>query len=169
MSIESANRWFETDPDAPLDPSIRHGAAVVVVDALGRVLLQQRDDLTPPEGFGRWAIPGGGVEAGESARQAAIREIAEETAIPLDLVDYFGSIVVERHDENPISKSLTIHLFWARSDHPESEIVVGEGIAFRFWTPTEVRALPMNPNGRHWLWRFLKSDAYARLSGGDAR
>jgi 8-oxo-dGTP diphosphatase len=163
VSIEAANRWFETDPDVPLDLSDRHGAAVVVIDALGRVLLQQRDDMTPPEGFGRWAIPGGGAEPGESARMAAIREIAEETAIQLDSVTYFGSIHVAPHDESRASGALVIHLFWSRSDHPEADIVVGEGIAFRFWTPAEVRTLPMNPNGRHWLARFLSSEVFATL------
>ena len=163
MSIEAGNRWFETDPDVPLDLSDRHGAAVVVIDASGRVLLQQRDDMTPPEGFGRWAIPGGGVEPGESARMAAIREIAEETAIHLEAASYFGSVHVANHDESRASGALIIHLFWARSDHAEADIVVGEGIAFRFWSPAEVPSLPMNPNGRHWLARFLSSDVFARL------
>lgn len=163
MSIGSANRWYEIDPDAPLERSGPHGSAVVVVDAAGRVLLQQRDDMTPPQGFGRWAIPGGGVEPGESARKAAIREIAEETAIELDAVAYFGSIHVARHDENPSAQGLNVHLFWARSDYTENDIVVGEGIAFRFWTPAEVQSLPMNPNGRHWLERFLSSEQFATL------
>lgn len=167
MSIETNNRWFEDDPDRVLGQDRRHGAAVVVIDTAGRVLLQQRDDLTPPEGYGRWAIPGGGVEFGETARQAAIREIAEETALILDAVTYFSSIEVEHHDENPNSPSLVIHLFFARSDTPESMIVVGEGIAFRYFAPPDVPALPMNPNGRHWLARFLASDAFALAAGQD--
>lgn len=165
MSIEANNRWFEDDPDRVLGRERRHGAAVVVIDPAGRVLLQQRDDMTPPEGYGRWAIPGGGVEPGETARQAAIREIAEETAIILDAVTYYSSIEVERHDENPESPSLVIHLFFARSDAPESAIVVGEGIAFRYWATADVPSLPMNPNGRHWLARFLASDAFATATG----
>ena len=120
--------------------------------------------MTPPEGYGRWAIPGGGAEPGETARITAIREIAEETAIALNDVTYFGSVEVARRAENPDLGPLIIHMFWARSDQPEAKIVVGEGIAFRFWTPDEVQTLPMNPNGRHWLQRFLASDAFAILA-----
>lgn len=160
--IEDNNRWLSADPDqAPA--SGRHGAAVVVVDALGRVLLQQRDDDVPPAGYGRWAIPGGGVEDQEAPRSAAYREILEETAIVLDDVEYFRSVLVSRHDENSNAGELTIHLFLARSDVKESAIVVGEGLAFRYWHPSEVPSLPFNPNGRHWLDVVIASDAFRRL------
>lgn len=159
--VEDRNRWLIADPDeAPA--SGRHGAAVVVVDALGRVLLQQRDDHTPPAGYGRWAIPGGGVEEAETPRSAAYREILEETAIVLDDVEYFGSVLVAHHDENVNSGELTIHLFIARSDVEESAIVVGEGLAFRYWHPSEVEALPFNPNGRHWLDVVIRSESFRR-------
>lgn len=159
--IERANRWFIADPDIVLDLTTgRHGAAVVVIDPAGRVLLQQRDDDTPPEGYGRWAIPGGGSEAGETPRQTALREIEEETAIRLLTVTYFGSVQVQRHNERPDSPDLTIHMFFAREDWPESVIVVGEGLAFCYWSAEESRTLPMNPNGRHWLEHLLASDAF---------
>ncbi len=157
--VHERNHWFTCDPDVPPGEG-RHGAAVIVVDAARRVLLQQRDDHTPPMGYGRWAIPGGGIETGESPRDAAIREVLEETAIALDSVDYFASVLVDRHDENDTSASLTIHLFSARSDVPESEIVVGEGLDFRYHELDAIPALPFNPNGRHWLKRFLASEHF---------
>jgi len=49
--------------------------ATVVALARGRVLL-----VTQPRG-GVLALPGGGVQGGESAREAAARELAEETGI----------------------------------------------------------------------------------------
>jgi 8-oxo-dGTP diphosphatase len=36
-------------------------------------------------GRGFWSLPGGSVEAGETAREAALRELQEETAIVADL------------------------------------------------------------------------------------
>lgn len=54
----------------------RQAARVLVLDPDGAVLLFRYDD----EEIGRhWATPGGGVETGESAVDAARRELVEET------------------------------------------------------------------------------------------
>src|SRR5271155_3174876 len=55
----------------------RRAARVVLLDPGNRVLLMRYDE-GPPEGT-HWATPGGGLEPGESHRQAALRELAEET------------------------------------------------------------------------------------------
>lgn len=51
------------------------GAVVVVDDA---VLLVRRAN---PPGRGRWSLPGGRVESGETLREAVVREVAEETGL----------------------------------------------------------------------------------------
>lgn len=55
-------------------------AGVAVVDD-GSVLLVKR--AIPPD-EGRWALPGGHLEADEHPRTAAVRELAEETGVRVD-------------------------------------------------------------------------------------
>lgn len=43
------------------------------------------------EGKLSWAFPGGGIEAGETAEQAAVRETAEETALEVKAVKVIGA------------------------------------------------------------------------------
>ncbi|WP_338422164.1 NUDIX domain-containing protein [Novosphingobium decolorationis] len=56
--------------------------AVALVDAQGQVLMQQRPEGTMHAGL--WEFPGGKVDPGESAEEAAVREMHEELAVRLD-------------------------------------------------------------------------------------
>ncbi|MFC6015200.1 NUDIX hydrolase [Plantactinospora solaniradicis] len=56
---------------------------VVVLDALSHVLLFHTKDPTYPELGTWWELPGGGIEPGETYREAAVRELAEETGIAI--------------------------------------------------------------------------------------
>ena len=65
----------------PLRPALAVGA-VVFKD--NKVLLVKRGD---PPSKGVWAIPGGSVELGETLKEAAEREILEETGIVIKAGD----------------------------------------------------------------------------------
>lgn len=56
-------------------PLFSVGAAVVALDEQGRVLLHRRADT------GRWGLPGGSSELGETFAQTARRELREETGV----------------------------------------------------------------------------------------
>lgn len=58
----------------------------VVFDANGRLLLVQRGR---PPAVGRWTVPGGHVEAGETDEAAVVREVREETGLTVR-VDRLG-------------------------------------------------------------------------------
>ncbi len=61
------------------------GARTAVFDAEGRVLLIKMSYVKG------WQLPGGGVDAGETLRQAAIRELREEAEIePLEPLTLHG-------------------------------------------------------------------------------
>ena len=67
------------------------GVGGFVFDEAGSLLMVRR----PKEpARGRWSIPGGAVEVGETLRQAVVREVLEETGI---VVEALGQVeVVER-------------------------------------------------------------------------
>lgn len=67
----------------PHRPLIMCSAGVVIIDKLGRVLLQKRTDNK------KWGLPGGSLELGESFQEAAIREAYEEVGLRVKSLKLF--------------------------------------------------------------------------------
>lgn len=65
------------------DLPYRQGVGVMLVNAEGKVFVGQRLDST----LEAWQMPQGGVDEGEDVREAALRELEEETGIRGDLVE----------------------------------------------------------------------------------
>lgn len=72
-------------------PEKRRDAARVIVRANGKVLLMQDTDPGVP-GSRWWVTPGGGIDAGETPRQAAVRELREETGLVIDESELAGPV-----------------------------------------------------------------------------
>ena len=81
-------------PDAEGVPH-REAARVVLFDPSGRVLLAIGHDHHEP-GRHWWFTIGGGLEPGESPREAAVREVREETGIRLDPGALEGPVMYRR-------------------------------------------------------------------------
>lgn len=59
---------------------------VVMIDARGMVFAGQRIDSPSPA----WQMPQGGIDEGEKPREAAYRELREETGVTRELVEFVG-------------------------------------------------------------------------------
>ena len=59
-------------------PFIQTGAAIIIRNELGQILLQERTDRN------KWGLPGGCQDLGEDLRMTAVREAFEETGIRLN-------------------------------------------------------------------------------------
>ena len=59
---------------------------VVLIDARGMVFAGQRIDSPSPA----WQMPQGGIDEGEKPREAAYRELWEETGVTKDKVEFVG-------------------------------------------------------------------------------
>jgi putative (di)nucleoside polyphosphate hydrolase len=70
-------------PDEIAALPYRKCVGVVLWDGAGRVFTGQRFDSELPA----WQMPQGGIEDGEDARTAALRELVEETGVTADKVE----------------------------------------------------------------------------------
>ena len=75
---------------------LQDGAAAIIVNKEGKILLQSRVDRD------EWALPGGCQELGESFKDTIIREVKEETNLDVDekdleLIDIVSGNI-RRHD-----------------------------------------------------------------------
>ena len=77
-------REYDHQPDAPAASCVAPCAFAAVRDITGRMLLVRRCDT------GDWELPGGHVDPGESASDAAVRETAEESGITVEVTGLAG-------------------------------------------------------------------------------
>ncbi|WP_305094866.1 NUDIX domain-containing protein [Prescottella sp. R16] len=80
-----------TEPSGLQPDEVRTSARVVLLDPRGRVLLLRGHDPQSPDAQ-FWFTVGGAVESGETLRDAAVREIAEETGRTLSPSDLRGPL-----------------------------------------------------------------------------
>ena len=76
-----------TDDRIPETPV--RGAGAVIRDGEGRVLLIQRGH---EPALGRWSLPGGRLEAGETSAEAVVREVREETGLEVEAGELLATI-----------------------------------------------------------------------------
>ncbi|MBM3179117.1 MAG: NUDIX domain-containing protein [Chloroflexi bacterium] len=135
---------------------LRIGCSATIFDkAREKVLLTQRADN------GRWCLPGGAMEAGESAAEACAREVWEETGLEVRVKRLIG---VYSNPDQLVMYPNGDKIFMVVLSF-EAEIIAGElGLshettAFGYFSPQEMEKMPMH--GEH------KSRVQDALLGGE--
>lgn len=133
-------------------------AIVVVCDAQGRMLITRRA-LDKAWAAGWWEVPGGGVCAGETTRDAAIREAGEE--VGLDLTRATLELLWSyRNDDPGYSDNYFADIYRATLDFSVADVRLREREATDFALASwdEVRELARQG-------RFLHYERLARALG----
>lgn len=123
-------------------PKVPRVAVGAVVIHQGRVLMVRRAQ-SPSRG--RWSVPGGVVELGESLQQAAEREVFEETGIRIRaLKPVFTFDHIHRDDQGRIAYHYVV--IDLAAEYLSGEPVPGDDAAEAGWlTPAELDRLPVGP------------------------
>lgn len=106
--------------------------AGVVMQQHGKILLVQEGK---PHVRGKWNLPGGRVDHGESIEAAAVREAKEETGFEVELEQALP--LVHEAADQPV-----LHPFSARIIGGELKIQEGEILDAKWLSPSEIRAMP---------------------------
>lgn len=113
-------------------------AGAVVADS--RLLIAQRN--RPPELAGRWELPGGKVDAGESDVEALARELAEELGVDVAVGEHLADVA--------LSESTTLRAYAAElvggtphpHDHAALRWVSAADVDSVDWVPADRGFLP---------------------------
>jgi 8-oxo-dGTP pyrophosphatase MutT (NUDIX family) len=139
-----------------------HGfGCVILVDAEGRVLLQERDEHAPIDPD-RWGLSGGHLEPGEDPADGAYREVEEETGVRLAP----GTLTLFRTFDvfHPTYGSVdSVHVFVGRVDLTDDDIDCHEGRQIVFVEAERARRLDLTMTGVLAVPVFLDSPEYAAL------
>jgi 8-oxo-dGTP pyrophosphatase MutT (NUDIX family) len=140
------------DPTAPKATSVVPSANVIVVNDQGEILMIRRTDN------GNWAVPGGGMDLGESITETAVRETREETGITCEITGLVGIYTNPRHvilytSNGEVRQEFSI-VFTARP--VSGELRPSSESSEPHWIPPEViQSLQMHPSMRQRIDRYL--------------
>lgn len=122
---------------------LRLGCSAIIFDAAReKVLLTQRADN------GRWCLPGGHMESGESAAEACEREVWEETGLKVKAVRLLGvysnpdQLVVYKDGGKAFFVVLNFEVTVLEGDIGLSD----ETTAFGWFTADEMETMPIHAN-----------------------
>jgi 8-oxo-dGTP diphosphatase len=119
---------------------------VVIIPYVGdRVLMQLRDDKKEIDFPGHWGFFGGSLDEGESAQEAATRELAEETGYSPVELHYLKTDQLWSLDD------LTSHSFYCYLSKSLGNLKLNEGMDWGLFSIDDIQS------------NHLRSDKFSRL------
>lgn len=121
---------------AVLDDRIPMPSSLIVVTLAGRLL------MVHDRWRAQWELPGGMLAPGETARQAAVRELAEETGVSTTDLDF--TAVVEFEPQRPTRREYAAVYRTVLQVRPQ--LVVNDEVSdFQWWDPRSPLSDDMSP------------------------
>lgn len=146
-----ARKDYYDDPNAPAPNSIVAAASAIVTNEEGAILLHRRVDND------LWALPGGGMELGESIANTVVREVHEETGLKVRakhvIAIYSDPKHVFAYSDGEVRQEFSICI--------ACELVGGnltisdESKEVRFFLPADIADLHMHPRIRARIEDYL--------------
>lgn len=115
------------------------GAAILKEDKV--LAMQRSEQMTLPL---MWEFPGGKVEVGESEEEALVREIKEELAIEIEILDYvneasypydFGTVSLKVYTAEILAGEIALE------EHKDGKWLAWDELSEVDWAPVDIPAV----------------------------
>ncbi len=148
---------MRSDREYPAHPLV--GVGALIHDLEGRVLLIKRR-FEPNKG--RWSLPGGLLETGETLVDAGRREVREELGVEIDVERLFQvSEEMIRDSEAKTRFHFVLVDYLATLRPPGASITLNEeSESFEWFEPEEVDGLDTTENTRRIVEKYLQESRH---------
>jgi ADP-ribose pyrophosphatase YjhB (NUDIX family) len=143
---------YYNDPAAPKANSLVPSVTAIVPNDRGELLMVHKTDND------LWALPGGGMDLGESMAEAVVREVGEETGVQVEVIGIVGIYTNPRHvmayDDGEVRQQCSV-CFTTRLLGGEMR-TSSETKEVRFVAPGDLAHLNVHPSMRLRIEHYLQ-------------
>jgi 8-oxo-dGTP diphosphatase len=136
-----------------MSPDTLHGAAAIITDRRGRILMHLRDDTPSIAWPGYWAVPAAASAPGEDEHDTMTRELQEDAGLTVAHLARLFDI------EDTYGPGRRLSVFAATWNGDESALPLTTGVKLQFFHPAQLRTLPVPPFVREAITRALPPDS----------